>query len=136
MILVRIVMGNAASPEKTWNTMLENWDQAMRPENERQVREVVRQGIPHSLRKVAWVFLSGAHTLRDKSPLTYSVCHRLTQGAVSQCCPPQEYLLANPSTDRRLIQRIRDGIETSWKWFHPSIRRSFGQASFSCCGAA
>ena len=60
-----------------WSKILKNWEESFK-KNQKQIRQLAREGIPGALRGMAWQLMCGAHdhNLRDRYPalLTVSFC--------------------------------------------------------------
>lgn len=57
-----------------WSDILKNWEENFK-RNQKQIRQLVRQGIPGPLRGMAWQLMCGPHdhNLRDRYPSLLTV---------------------------------------------------------------
>ena len=57
-----------------WSTILKNWEESYK-RNQKQIRQLARQGIPGPLRGIAWQLMCGTpdHELRDRYPALMTV---------------------------------------------------------------
>lgn len=76
----------------TWSDILKNWDKRKTGN----IKELVRQGIPHHFRGMAWQVLCGAHQSQDKARYssllrTQSACEKVIRRDIARTYPEHDF---------------------------------------------
>jgi len=76
----------------TWSDILKNWDRRKTGN----IKELVRQGIPHHFRGMAWQVLCGAHQSQDKTKYstllrTQSACEKVIRRDIARTYPEHDF---------------------------------------------
>jgi len=79
----------------TWGKILSEWDSNMK-KNNNTVKELVRKGIPHHFRGLAWQMLSGAHNCEEKTKYaehmkTKSACEKVIRRDIARTYPEHDF---------------------------------------------
>jgi len=79
----------------TWGKLLNEWDSNFK-KNNNTVKELVRKGIPHHFRGLAWQMLCGAHNLQDKTKYaeymkTKSACEKVIRRDIARTYPEHDF---------------------------------------------
>eukprot|EP00090_Calanus_glacialis_P009131 TRINITY_DN174_c0_g1_i2.p1 TRINITY_DN174_c0_g1~~TRINITY_DN174_c0_g1_i2.p1 ORF type:complete len:832 (-),score=235.75 TRINITY_DN174_c0_g1_i2:254-2749(-) len=79
----------------TWGKLLNEWDSNYK-KNTNIVKELVRKGIPHHFRGLAWQMLCGAHNLQEKIKYseymkTKSACEKVIRRDIARTYPEHDF---------------------------------------------
>lgn len=80
----------------TWGDILKTWDTSPAKKRQPLVKELVRRGIPHHFRGMAWQVLCGAHESSDKAKYselmkTQSACEKVIRRDIARTYPEHDF---------------------------------------------
>jgi hypothetical protein len=99
--------------EKKWLKMLNEWDHYME-KKPKKIKERCRKGIPSSLRHRAWLYLTGAHRLKEQQPGRFDDLLKLPDNAfikdiekdLGRTFPHHELFVGSTSQGQTDLKRV------------------------------
>ena len=80
----------------TWGKLINEWEARVSKRQLPQIKELVRRGIPHHFRGIAWQLLCDAHDSKDKSMYaeymkTQSACEKVIRRDIARTYPEHDF---------------------------------------------